>query len=260
MSDNENRNDALVEMRLAAISAMKKIEALENHNLLESEEKILIMEMIDNNNVEALREIRELGVDFSKEKSFVLVYAAHYNKTDCVEYFIGAVGLKVSADDFGALRSSTRMDADDVTKFLLEQELSKPTLSMALVELSFQGNTQMVKHITEKFDFDRVELDLAFDAACVNERKEVALHIHAISDISVKDDLDKRLAKWGEWAEGTDYATSFNKETVKAEMVEISQVKEGLKRMDSKASKLLDQIATSEKAVEPDKKSSSQKQ
>lgn len=175
----------------------------ENNTAFESEELFLIMKMVDQENISGLRHLQEMGYDFTKQKSFPLIYAAHEGKLEAVKYFVEEVGLSVHADSEKSFTYAAIAEHTEVAKYLMTQNLTKETLALGLLESSATGNLELVDHLTTNVKFTEAQIDYAFEGACINEQKEVALYLYA--NYSDKQELKPVAENWAKWTEEPTY-------------------------------------------------------
>ena len=71
--------------------------------------------------------------------------------------------------------------------------LTHNVLATGLGEASTQGNFDLVKAMTDRFQFSNNELATAFDMACINEREIIATHLYSKVDDSYKEKLERSL-------------------------------------------------------------------
>jgi hypothetical protein len=221
--------DTLKQTRELFLKAQARIDAWDNHEKFDTEDKILVIAAINNNDVQTIRDFSELGVDLTREKGFLLSYAAFHNKLEAVKCLINDIGLSITVDDFQPLRSSINGWATDTAKFLLTQNLTMPVVAEAFAQACIEGNMKLVQHMTETFTFTDTHYDLAFDGAVANERKNVALHIFSQSEGLMQEDIAHRIDKhWGTQNLKTTGHLEYNKDYVINEFKEQQELKQSL--------------------------------
>ncbi|WP_175888230.1 ankyrin repeat domain-containing protein [Burkholderia contaminans] len=196
-------SETLRQMRELRWSAEQKLSKFENDTAFESEELFFIMGFINDENIDGLRHLQEMGYDFTKQKSFPLIYAAHEGKLEAVKYFVEEVGLSVRADGEKSFTYASMAGHTEVAQYLMAHQLSQDTLALGLLESSANGNLELVDHLTTNVKFTEAQIDYAFEGACINEQKEVALYLYA--NYSDKQELKPVAETWAKWTEEPTY-------------------------------------------------------
>ncbi|MCW5156298.1 ankyrin repeat domain-containing protein [Burkholderia cenocepacia] len=194
----------------------------ENNTPFESDDLFFIMGFINDENIEGLRHLKERGVEFSNQKSFPLIYAAREGRLEAVRYFIEEVGLKAYADDYNAFKNATITQQNDVAKYLMQYNLSQEALGLGLLESAANGNIEMVEHLTSNNQFAKIQLTMAFEAACLYEQKQVAEHLYM--NHPQPKELDDVLDNWAKNVQNPKYKI----QNVKRDFEEVGEVKQAM--------------------------------